>query len=63
MPTKPSTPTTNASVDRLTLAIDSPRGTQPSAGGPQGFMACFCLDASASAVIFGCFGTACFEMD
>jgi len=44
----------------MTLGVDAPRETQPSSGGAQGYQ-CFCFDASAAAVIFGCFGTSCFE--
>lgn len=39
MPTNPTTPYTNASIDRLTLGIDSLRGTEPAF--PLACAACF----------------------
>lgn len=62
MPTNPTTPTANASVNRLALGVDSPRGAQPSAGGPQPFMACFCFEAEASGP-FACMASICFEAE
>ena len=46
MPTNPTTPNTNASVDRLTLGVDSPRGSEPSM--PIGCCVCTCFEAEAS---------------
>lgn len=57
MPTIPVSPNAEAAIDRLTLGIDSPRGTQPSLRSEP----CACFEASSSAVIFGCYGAACFE--
>lgn len=73
MPTNPIQPNTYPSVDRLALGIDAARGTEPAyiRIPPYCFEAeassitfggsCGCFDASASAVICGCFGTSCFE--
>lgn len=63
MPTQPSQPTSPASVDRLTLSVDSPRGGQPS----QQIMPCGCLctcfEAEAS-VMCSCIITCnCFEAE
>lgn len=49
MPTNPTSPNTNASVDRLALGIDSPRGAEPalpSTGYACGGCACFEAEAS-----------------
>ena len=47
MPTNPTTPKCNASVDRLTLGIDTPRGTIPSTGFNGGtYVACFDVETS-----------------
>jgi len=46
MPTNPTTPNTNASVDRLALGVDSPRGAEPSF--PLPGCACNCFEAEAS---------------
>lgn len=32
MPTNPASPNSNASVDRLNLGVESPRGSEPSSG-------------------------------
>lgn len=71
MPTNPTPPISNDAIDRLTLGVASPRGTDPSMGpacaaGPSGFAcacACACFETTASAVIFGCYGSACFEAE
>jgi hypothetical protein len=63
MPSQPITPNASTSVDRLALGAQSVRGTQANsyygAGGPL----CGCFEAEASAVIFGCFGSSCFEAE
>ena len=48
MPTQPTAPDTNAAVDRLTLGVDSPRGTEPATTCPPS--GCWCSDAEASAL-------------
>jgi len=48
MPTNPTSPSSNAAVDRLTLCVDSPRGAEPN--GAPGAMCCM-----------GC--AACFEVE
>ena len=55
MPTNPTAPNTNASVDRLALGVDSPRGTEPSFPVPM----CPCFEAEASNITYGgtCFDT------
>ena len=63
MPTNPTAPNTNASVDRLTLGIASPRGNTASTDAYFGSTSCNCFEAGASAVIFGCYGAACFEAE
>ena len=60
MPTNPVNPHNSAAVGRLTLGVDSPRGTEPSM---IVITTCNCFEAEASAVIFGCYGTACFEAE
>lgn len=57
MPTNPTTPNANASVDRLALGIDAARGTEPSFPVPVGAL---CFEADASAV-FPC--GVCFEAE
>jgi hypothetical protein len=62
MPTKPINPNPGAAVGRLSLSTSDARGANavPQGLGAQpGGYACF--NAEASAVIFGCFGTSCFE--
>ena len=59
MPTNPTSPSSSPAVDRLALGTDSPRGTQPSLH----LSPCACFEASTSAVIFGCYGSACFEAE
>lgn len=46
MPTNPNSPNPNESVERLSLGIDSPRGSEPS----MSIMCnnCMCFDADAS---------------
>lgn len=74
MPTNPTAPNSNAAIDRLTLGVDSPRGTEPSTPLSSCFCACFeaeasgpfhwasgCFEGEPSAVIFGCYGSSCFE--
>lgn len=58
MPTNPTTPNTNASVDRLTLGVDSPRGSEPSMP-CGGCCVCTCFDAEAS--VFQMCACGCFE--
>lgn len=60
MPTNPQSPGSNAAIDRLTLGVASPRGAEPAS--PYG-PTCICFDAEASAVIFGCYGSSCFEAE
>ena len=59
MPANPIAPNTNASVDRLTLGIDSPRGTIPSTGFNGGtYVTCFDAETSNVATICAfCFNT------
>lgn len=57
MPTNPTTPNSNAAIDRLALGVDSPRGTQPSF--VPGAM-CPCFEAEASGP-FACMASICFE--
>ena len=55
MPTNPTSPNTNASVDRLALGVDSPRGAEPalpSTGYACG--GCACFEAEASGGIASC---------
>lgn len=57
MPTNLSTPTTNASVDRLALAVDSPRGAEAAQNMCAG-CSCVCFEAEASSQTptgVGCF--------
>jgi len=59
MPTNPTTPNTNASVDRLALGVDSPRGVEPSF--PIVLCACNCFEAEPLGAALGpgngiCFG-------
>jgi len=61
MPTNPTIPNTNASVDRLALGIESPRGVEPSFPIPS--CVCNCFEAEASVrCAAGCAGT-CFEVE
>ena len=50
MPTNPTSPNTEAAIDRLTLGIDSPRGAEPNGAPAPGTMCCM-----------GC--AACFEAE
>ena len=64
MPTNPSTPNPNAAVDRLTLGVDSPRGSDavssgPFPCGPQ----CGCFEADASGISMCACGCACSEIE
>lgn len=59
MPTNPTTPNTNASVDRLALGVDSPRGAGPSV--PLPGCACNCFEAETSGYL-AC-GVACTEVE
>lgn len=62
MPTNPTTPNTNASVDRLALGVDSLRGTEPSAVGPHGPCLCYCFEAETSVILPLCASACtCFE--
>lgn len=71
MPTNPVSPNTEAAIDRLTLGIESPRGTQPSMipGGCMCFEAeaswigncSMCFEAEASVVFPGMGQCGCFE--
>ena len=76
MPTNPAAPNTNASVDRLALGVDSPRGTEPSF--PVPMCPCFeaeasglyttgspvsCFEAEASGIPGGCYACSCFESE
>ena len=58
MPTNPLAPHANASVDRLTLGVDSPRGANPAM--PTSMCSCLCLDVEAAGALpctpfCGCF--------
>ena len=63
MPTSPTQPNGSAAIERLTLGVDSPRGSQPSS------LLCdigcysFCFDAGASSLLCGVGHCACFEME
>ncbi len=73
MPTNPTQPNTNASVDRLTLGINAARGTEPANLPFPPF--CFdveasnityggtCFEAEASGIPGGCFACSCFETE
>ena len=62
MPTNPSSPNTNATVDRLSLSIDPARGSDAVTSGPFpcGSL-CGCFDAEASSLLCGVGHCACFE--
>ena len=51
MPTNPTTPHPNASVDRLSLGVGSARATEPSM--PCGCCVCTCSEAGASGNTMG----------
>ena len=60
MPTNPSAPDATASVDRLTLGVDSPRGTQPALH----LSPCACFEAESSALLCeGQWQNTCFEAE
>lgn len=59
MPTNPTQPNTNSSVDRLALGVDSPRGSEPSFPIPAGPM---CFEAEQSGVFNSAYAT-CFETE
>jgi len=62
MPTTPASPASSASVDRLSLGIDSPRGTEPSF--PMVLCACNCFEAEASVIVPPCSSACmCFEAE
>ena len=58
MPTNPTQPNTNPSVDRLALGIDAARGTEP-ANLP---FPPYCFEAEASSITF-CGSCGCFEVE
>ena len=75
MPTNPTSPNTNASVDRLTLGVDSPRGAE-AANVPwppycfeaevsawAGICCCSCFEVETSGIPGGCFACSCFETE
>jgi len=61
MPTNPTTPNTNASVDRLALGVDSPRGVEPSF--PIVLCACNCFEAEPLGAALGPGNGICFEAE
>lgn len=60
MPTNPTTPNSSASVDRLSLGVDSPRGTEPLVM-CNGGLVCMCFEAEASAQTPNGYGCYCAE--
>jgi len=78
MPTNPVRPNTEAAIDRLTLGVDSPRGTAPSCipgacyacncfeietSGTYTAVPCACVEAEASSVLYGQSQGTCFESE
>lgn len=61
MPTTPASPASNASVDRLTLGIESPRGAEPSTGNC--YYQCNCFEAEPLGAALGPGNGICFEAE
>lgn len=63
MPTNPTAPHSNASVDRLALSAQSVRGSAPSHVHCMALCVPHHLEAEASGIPNGCYGCSCFEAE